>query len=308
MDLPPASAVPNASSAGCDGDRLASAQDPAARKEKRTRATPPWQQGEIVCRAVGYTPWPVDSGTAGDRVRVDVGPINERKARSYVFERLLPKSSELVVVTLPQRPLGVMLTWDERRNRVVVEQLAEGSDAGRREKKSKLDRRFRQEAVLPDDLVRGVTCTNLVYPEGALWGAKLPERHIVSGARPGGGGYRERRMGSLCLRSCPLTNELTEELTNELTEELTNELTEELTNELTEELHSSRRPALASSNLPAWPSLSLVLYGVEDRLMWSGVRGAMQRGTAKDGPVTFVLERRTEEATAQEPHLNSRLQ
>ncbi|MEW5318971.1 MAG: hypothetical protein WDW38_010149 [Sanguina aurantia] len=176
------------------------------------------KQGDIVCRAVGYTPWPVDSGTPGDRVRVEVGPINEKKARSYVFERLLPKNSELVVVTLPQRPLGVMLTWDERRNRVVVEQLAEGSDAGRREKKSKLDKRFRQEAVLPDDLVRGVTCTNLVYPDGALWGAKLPERHIV-------------------------------------------------------------------------------LYGVEDRLMWSGVRGAMQRGTMKDGPVTFVLERRTEETT-----------
>lgn len=35
----------------------------------------------------GYTPWPVDAETEGERVRIAVGPLSKAELRTFVFER-----------------------------------------------------------------------------------------------------------------------------------------------------------------------------------------------------------------------------
>lgn len=44
---------------------------------------------------------------------------------------------------------------------------------------AKMDTRRRQEAVLCGDVLRACTCTNFVYQDSALFGAKAPTRTIV---------------------------------------------------------------------------------------------------------------------------------
>ena len=46
------------------------------------------RRGELAFKAVSYTPWPVEQGAAGDRVRVAVGPVSACVPRTYVFPRL----------------------------------------------------------------------------------------------------------------------------------------------------------------------------------------------------------------------------
>jgi hypothetical protein len=53
-------------------------------------------QGEIVFRPIGYTPWPVEEGYEGVRVRVPVGPVRKREPRTFVFA--VSSRSELVQV------------------------------------------------------------------------------------------------------------------------------------------------------------------------------------------------------------------
>ena len=45
------------------------------------------RKGELAFRAVSYTPWPVEAGAEGDRVRVPVGPVSNTQPRTYVFPR-----------------------------------------------------------------------------------------------------------------------------------------------------------------------------------------------------------------------------
>lgn len=45
------------------------------------------RKGELAFRAVSYTPWPVEEGAEGDRVRVPVGPVSNTQLRTYVFPR-----------------------------------------------------------------------------------------------------------------------------------------------------------------------------------------------------------------------------
>ena len=45
------------------------------------------RKGELAFRAVSYTPWPVEEGAEGDRVRVPVGPVSNTQPRTYVFPR-----------------------------------------------------------------------------------------------------------------------------------------------------------------------------------------------------------------------------
>lgn len=45
------------------------------------------KKGELAYKAVSYTPWPVEEGAEGDRVRVPVGPISNTQPRTYVFPR-----------------------------------------------------------------------------------------------------------------------------------------------------------------------------------------------------------------------------
>lgn len=38
-------------------------------------------QGELAFRVVSFTPWPVEPGYEGDRLRLGVGPINKTQLR-----------------------------------------------------------------------------------------------------------------------------------------------------------------------------------------------------------------------------------
>ena len=46
--------------------------------------TRPCMQGELVFRPMSYTPWPVEDGAEGERVRVPVGPVKDRQPRSVL--------------------------------------------------------------------------------------------------------------------------------------------------------------------------------------------------------------------------------
>ena len=45
------------------------------------------RKGELAFKAVSYTPWPVEAGAEGERIRVSVGPVNACAPRTYVFPR-----------------------------------------------------------------------------------------------------------------------------------------------------------------------------------------------------------------------------
>eukprot|EP00798_Chlamydomonas_sp_ICE-L_P021980 gene21980-29041_t len=133
--------------------------------------------GELSYRAVGYTPWPVDSDVPGQRLRVAVGPAQRRRNRSFVFSRLLSKPSEILAISIP-RPLGLVLEYDEQRKRTIVVELVEGSNADQLRKVGGLSQ-MAESAVLPRDIVRGLTCTTFNYPTRSLFGLQAPERTVV---------------------------------------------------------------------------------------------------------------------------------
>lgn len=45
------------------------------------------KKGELAIRPVSYTPWPVEVGTPGERLRIDVGPASCTSPRTFVFDR-----------------------------------------------------------------------------------------------------------------------------------------------------------------------------------------------------------------------------
>lgn len=45
------------------------------------------RKGELAFRPVSYTPWPVEAGTPGERLRIDVGPASSTSPRTFVFDR-----------------------------------------------------------------------------------------------------------------------------------------------------------------------------------------------------------------------------
>src|SRR5689334_16238584 len=53
--------------------------------------------------------------------------------RTFVFNKLLPQPSELLLVTLP-RPMGVVFEYDQQKKRAVVADVMEGSAAEQRQK------------------------------------------------------------------------------------------------------------------------------------------------------------------------------
>ncbi|KAI8469786.1 MAG: hypothetical protein J3K34DRAFT_274826 [Monoraphidium minutum] len=132
----------------------------------------------LAFKAISYTPWPVASDAPGERVRIDVGKVGDTEPRTYVFEKILAGGSEIVCVSLP-RPLGVVFEFDERRRRVEVVGLVEGSGAEQRRKVARLSKEAAAQAVMEGDVLRAVTCTCAVYPTNSLIGLKAPERHIV---------------------------------------------------------------------------------------------------------------------------------
>ena len=59
------------------------------------------RRGELAFKAVSYTPWPVEQGAAGDRVRVAVGPVNACMPRTYVFPRSGTAMHSIATCRLP---------------------------------------------------------------------------------------------------------------------------------------------------------------------------------------------------------------
>lgn len=135
-------------------------------------------KGELVFRAQSYTPWPVDQGAEGERIRIPVGPIGQRRPRTYVFKRRLGSGSRLITATLT-RPLGIVFEEDAVRKRVLVSTFIPSSAAGRMAKRAALDATAARKAPAVGDVLRACTCTNIVYPKDSLFGAKLPQRHVV---------------------------------------------------------------------------------------------------------------------------------
>jgi len=138
-------------------------------------------QGELAFRVQSYTPWPVDSDFEGERLRIPVGPVQNRSPRTYVFQRVLGASSSLLQVTLP-RPMGIVFEEDAARRRVVVCAFVDGSHAAQMAKRASLDgsnSRAAPAAPAIGDVLRACTSTNIVYPQQSLFGAKPPERHAV---------------------------------------------------------------------------------------------------------------------------------
>ena len=138
-------------------------------------------RGELAFKAISYTPWPVDEQDAAEAeaVRIEVGTVGSKEARTYLFDKLLPQPSQLVVVRLP-RPLGIVFEEDTRRNRAVVAEVAPGGNADQRRRRAALDPGLTTTAPAEGDVLRACTATNIVYPAGALmFGAQTPERAIV---------------------------------------------------------------------------------------------------------------------------------
>ena len=156
--------------------------------EARPGERPPERDGagELAYRVASFTPSPVEEGSGGDRVRVEVGDVAtaRRKARTYVFERRLPQPSRVLAVSLA-RPAGVVFAESTRLLRgdekaVVVEELLAGSPAARRAAAAALNPDLGDAAVLPGDLLRGFTTTNFVFRgAGALLGIAAPSRETV---------------------------------------------------------------------------------------------------------------------------------
>lgn len=136
------------------------------------------KNGELAFRPISYTPWPVAADYEGERVRIDLGPVGATEPRTVVFKKLLPQPSEIILAQLP-RPLGIVFEYDERLKRVFVSEFVEGSNAEQRRRLVGLNTSLRSSTVMEGDVLRGVTCTNYVYPTKALFGAVPPEKHIV---------------------------------------------------------------------------------------------------------------------------------
>ena len=176
---------------------IKSFQDPAtgAIFEKPDSETEPERDrnGELVFKAISYTPWPVDQTLPGDRLRINVGPVTNVTKRTYVFAKLM-EDSDLITVVL-DRPLGLILKEDTARTsaptqkggggstRIVVDDIIPGSNAERLFKAGKLSPEAALACAMPGDVLRGFTCTTFVYEGFAATtlgaGSKPPTRTLT---------------------------------------------------------------------------------------------------------------------------------
>ncbi|KAL0024275.1 hypothetical protein WJX79_002109 [Trebouxia sp. C0005] len=134
------------------------------------------RKGELAFRPVSFTPWPVEAGTPGERLRIDIGPASKTSPRTFIFDRRIV-DSDILKVTLP-RPMGLVFEEDKAKGQVVVADFVEGSEAEKRNKVAKLNQSWRSVAQV-GDVLRACTCTNLVYATRSLLGVKAPVRTIV---------------------------------------------------------------------------------------------------------------------------------
>eukprot|EP00210_Caulerpa_lentillifera_P000876 g847.t1 len=134
------------------------------------------KKGELVFKAIGFTPWPVAENDPGERIRIPVGKVGETEPRTYVFSKV-KSSSKLINITLP-RPLGLVFAEDVNKKRVVVEGIIPQTHAAQRHKIGQLSGEY-ENSPMVGDILRAITTVNFVYPTDALLGMNLPERHWV---------------------------------------------------------------------------------------------------------------------------------
>ncbi|KAL4858759.1 Serine/threonine-protein kinase SAPK9 [Chlorella vulgaris] len=120
------------------------------------------RRGELAFRAVSYTPWPVEEGAEGERLRIPQGTVGQLQPRTFVFSRVLPQPSQLVMVTL-ERPLGIIFEEDVRRKRAVVVGFTPGGHAEQQAKRARLN--TASVAALEGDVLRACTATNIAQPQ-----------------------------------------------------------------------------------------------------------------------------------------------
>ena len=137
------------------------------------------KRGEIVYRAIGYTPWLTEQGPEDECIRIETGTVGKLKPQSYLFDKKLAPPSKLLTVTLP-RPLGIIFEEDYAHKRAVVAEIVEGSNADQLAKRSALGPSGDDNSPRVGDVLRACTTTNIVYKPAALaFGAQIPERAIV---------------------------------------------------------------------------------------------------------------------------------
>lgn len=138
------------------------------------------KNNEVVLRVLSYTPYPIPASFEGTRVTMKVGNIRSREKRTFAFPPILPQPSMIFTTDL-DRPLGVVLAWDEKRKVAFIEDLLEGSNGERAMKVAAMSPN-RQQAEVPmvGDIVRACTTATFTFKgAGALVGAAAPERTIV---------------------------------------------------------------------------------------------------------------------------------
>eukprot|EP00891_Asterochloris_glomerata_P000963 jgi/Astpho2/963/Aster-x0035 len=104
---------------------------------------------------------PVQEGVAGERVRIEVGPIKQTAARTFVFDRRLQGPSKLIQVVLP-RPMGVIFEEDARHQQAVVVGFVKGSIAEQKMKVAKMNSSLLDACPKEGDILRACTCTTFV--------------------------------------------------------------------------------------------------------------------------------------------------
>jgi len=134
------------------------------RRRRRSQTTCAALQDQcFVVSGFGKAEAPED--VVGELVRVEVGNVGERKRQTFVFPPVLRSPSQVLSVTLPRRPLGVVFVPDSA-GRVRVSSFLANSDAGRAASVSKLSPGGAQAAQV-GDVLRAVTATVFAFTPAA---------------------------------------------------------------------------------------------------------------------------------------------
>ena len=112
-----------------------------------------WEEG--VYRLDGFTLMSVPEGSEGERVRVEglglAGQGRARAPQTFFFERTSLRQS-VVFATVLERPLGI--SFEERGKRLVVADIAKGTDAWKKGEVARLSPDRAPDAPMVGDVVR----------------------------------------------------------------------------------------------------------------------------------------------------------
>ena len=121
--------------------------------ESMESGPPEWEEG--VYRLDGFTLMSVPEGSEGERVRVEglglAGQGRARAPQTFFFERTSLRQS-VVFATVLERPLGI--SFEERGKRLVVADIAKGTDAWKKGEVARLSPDRDPDAPMVGDVVR----------------------------------------------------------------------------------------------------------------------------------------------------------